>query len=145
MIHRSSAYETDAFVRLSYCGIGMPYKSREKQREAGRRNGKSPKGLLRNRRTKMRRARQLSMPFATAVYRLYKMILFNLVVKAGLNTCFRCGTRIEKVSDLSIEHKDPWQQAADPRAAFFDLDNITFSHLLCNSRGSKYEMDALAD
>jgi hypothetical protein len=34
---------------------------------------------------------------------------------------------------LSIDHKNPWQAAADPKASFFDLDNIAFSHLRCNS------------
>ena len=36
------------------------------------------------------------------------------------------------MSDLSIEHKVPWMSADNPIDAFFDLDNIAFSHLKCN-------------
>ena len=74
----------------------------------------------------------LGMPVGTASARLLKSILFSLVVKTDQNFCHRCGGCIERVIDLSIEHKNSWQQADDPVAAFFDLENITFSHRSCN-------------
>ena len=60
--------------------------------------------------------------------------MFMLVKKAGMDTCFRCRTRIELESELSIEHEEGWQTSPDPVAAFFDLEKISFSHLACNLR-----------
>ncbi len=74
----------------------------------------------------------LGMPIGTAANRLRKMILFSLVCRLELNTCYQCGKEILAVGDLSIEHKEPWLQADDPVTSFFDLDNIAFSHLSCN-------------
>ena len=58
--------------------------------------------------------------------------MFSLVVRLGENLCHQCGEKIESVETFSIEHKTPWQTASDPIAAFFDVENISFSHLLCN-------------
>jgi len=33
---------------------------------------------------------------------------------------------------FSIEHVIPWLDSEDPVKLFFDLDNISFSHLKCN-------------
>jgi len=74
----------------------------------------------------------LGMPHGTASNRLRKMILWRMVQELGEDNCFRCGQQIKDVDDLSIEHKEPWQSADDPRAVFFDLENIAFSHLRCN-------------
>ena len=74
----------------------------------------------------------LNMNFGTASHRLRKSILFDLLRRFDLDHCFRCEQKIEDVDDLSIEHKEPWQGANDPKAAFFDLKNIAFSHLRCN-------------
>jgi hypothetical protein len=75
----------------------------------------------------------LGMPFGTASHRLRKEIMFSMVKELGRDRCFRCGEKIEHIDDLSIEHKSPWQSAPDPKASFFSLDNISFSHLTCNS------------
>lgn len=74
----------------------------------------------------------LGMPIGTASARLLRAILFRLVSRLGENVCHRCGETISAVAELSIEHKDSWQYAADPVAAFFDLDNVSFSHKSCN-------------
>lgn len=73
----------------------------------------------------------LGMPFGTAMGRLRKMILFDLVKKCGLNFCYRCRHKIESIDDFSIEHKKAWL-GVDVKL-FWDLDNIEFSHLHCNS------------
>lgn len=75
----------------------------------------------------------LGINFSTATQRLRKLIMWSLVQETGKDVCFRCGNQIENVDDLSIEHKAPWQSAPDPQKAFFDLNNIAFSHLRCNS------------
>ncbi len=74
----------------------------------------------------------LGMPFGTANARLRKAIMFSLVQRLGLDICCRCGKQIETVIDVSMDHIIPWQNAEDPIALFFDLDNIAFSHLSCN-------------
>ncbi len=79
-----------------------------------------------------RKSEQLGMPVGTAANRLRKMILFSLVQKLGLDTCYRCKEPIMSIDDLSIEHIEPWLDSEDPIDLFFDLSNIAFSHMKCN-------------
>lgn len=74
----------------------------------------------------------LGMPFGTAMARLRKAILFDLVVAAGKNVCHHCKGEILIIDEFSIEHKDPWQRAEDPVTSFFSLENIGYSHYRCN-------------
>lgn len=67
--------------------------------------------------------------FSTARHRLQRMILFDFVQKAGRDSCYQCGSLIESVEELSIEHMTPHR--SDPML-FWDLDNIAYSHLKCN-------------
>ena len=80
---------------------------------------------------------QLGMPNGTAAQKLRKMIMFQLIQKLGLNTCFQCGNKIETIEELSIEHKVAWLDSNNPKELFFDLDNIAFSHLSCNCSNAK--------
>jgi len=79
------------------------------------------------------KAAALGMSHGTAANKLRKMILFSLVCRLNLNMCYRCDGEILSVDDLSIEHKEAWMQADDLIQSFFDLGNIAFSHLSCNS------------
>jgi len=73
----------------------------------------------------------LGMPIGTAQGKLRKMVLFHLLKKHNENFCFQCGAEIETVETLSIEHKKPWvNEGAD---LFWDIENVAFSHLSCNS------------
>lgn len=74
----------------------------------------------------------LGMNHGAAAHQLRKNILFHLLEKLEMNVCFQCNRVIVDTKDLSIEHKDPWMSAKDPKNSFFDLDNIAFSHLTCN-------------
>lgn len=76
------------------------------------------------------KSEQLGMPFGTAANRLRQRILFRLVQEAGRDRCFVCEEVIEAATDLSIEHKKPWLHR-DPDL-FWDLDNVAFSHRVCN-------------
>ena len=76
------------------------------------------------------KVRQLGMPWGTASARLKKAVMFELVVRAGLDTCFRCGERIETAADLSIDHKVDWVDVDSK--LFWDLSNVAFSHRACN-------------
>jgi hypothetical protein len=66
--------------------------------------------------------------FSTATSRLRKNVLFDLLVRHDENKCFRCGERITRPEELSMEHMEPWRTPAQ----FWDVDNIAFSHLRCN-------------
>jgi hypothetical protein len=76
--------------------------------------------------------RLLGMANGTAWNRLRRLVLFMVLQRFKVNICFRCGKGIERVEELSFEHKTAWQSAPDPKASFFDLDNVAFSHLRCN-------------
>jgi hypothetical protein len=78
---------------------------------------------------------QLGMNACTAQGRLQRRIMFMLVQKAGLDLCYRCGKRIERIEDFSIDHKHPWFDI-NP-SLFWDLDNIAFSHLKCNTEARR--------
>lgn len=75
-------------------------------------------------------ASQLGMPHGTATSKLRKIILFNFAQRLKEDICFKCGKQIETVDELSIEHKLPWEGRST--SLFWDLNNITFSHLKCN-------------
>lgn len=78
----------------------------------------------------VRKSLFLGMPHGTAANRLRKQLLFKYVQQAGDDVCFKCGQKIESVDDLSIEHKEPWENRSVE--FFWDLDNIAFSHIRCN-------------
>lgn len=67
---------------------------------------------------------------ATASGKLLRSLLFNFIKDAGI-VCFRCGKEMSR-EDFSIEHKKSWMQADNPVEAFFDLENVTYSHKKCN-------------
>ncbi len=75
----------------------------------------------------------LGQNLGNASVKLYRQMLFHFVQQAAQNTCYRCDEAIENVEEFSLEHKESWQSAADPTASYFDLYNITFSHLRCNA------------
>lgn len=76
---------------------------------------------------------QLGMSYGAASSRLKKSIMFDFAQKLGLDVCHQCGEKIERVEDISVEHKEPWLDSDDPVGKFFCLGNIAFSHLSCNS------------
>lgn len=78
------------------------------------------------------KAALLGMPFGTATGKLRKSILFALLMELGATLCYRCGLEIQHEEELSIEHKESWASSENPVDRFFNLDNISFSHLSCN-------------
>jgi hypothetical protein len=71
--------------------------------------------------------------YSSARGRLMKMILFQLAKETNKNICFQCGEEIKTIGELSIEHKKPWMKSKNPKESFYDLNNIAFSHLDCNT------------
>lgn len=82
-----------------------------------------------------RKSQFLGMPHGTASSRLRKLILFDLLRRHKENICFKCTQLIEKVEELSIEHKKPWEGVSVE--LFWNLENIAFSHLICNTKGRR--------
>jgi hypothetical protein len=76
------------------------------------------------------------MPFGTANNRLRKSLLYDYAKRCNEDFCFRCQVRIDSIEEFSIEHKVSWYYADNPEFAFFDLNNIAFSHISCNIRAS---------
>lgn len=78
------------------------------------------------------KTQQLGMPHSTAAGKLRKYIMFDLVQRLNLDTCFQCNKKIKTEKEFSIEHKEPWLHSGEPFKNFFNLNNIAFSHLNCN-------------
>lgn len=81
--------------------------------------------------TKSKKDLQLGMSASTAQHRLLKDILWNLVKKTNQHICCKCNKDMER-DNFSIEHVVPWLDSHDPISLFFDLENISFSHITCN-------------
>lgn len=81
-----------------------------------------------------RKSEQLGMPHGTANNRLRKMVVLSLLQQLGQDVCYRCHKNIETVAELSMEHKIAWLDF--DAKLFWDLDNVAFSHLSCNSRAA---------
>ena len=82
---------------------------------------------------------QLGMDHGKARNILSRSIMFDFSKRLGLDVCFQCGKKIETLRELSIEHKTAWLDSDNPPKLYFDLNNIAFSHLSCNSAaGAKY-------
>lgn len=78
---------------------------------------------------------KLGMNASTASNRLVKDLLFNFIISSG-HKCFWCGEELTRET-FSIEHKIPWLNSEDPKSLFFDIDNISYSHFLCNVKAAK--------
>lgn len=79
---------------------------------------------------------QLGMNPSTARQRLIKNLMHNMAVQLGQDKCHRCGG-VVTVDEFSIEHKTPWLDSNSPVDVYFDLSNIAFSHLSCNSGAAR--------
>ena len=85
----------------------------------------------------------LGMPIGTAVGRLRKMIMFNLVKQLGKDLCYRCGEQIKYIENFSIDHKKFW--LGIDKKLFWDLENIAFSHIECNTVDGKQKDPVIID
>jgi hypothetical protein len=79
----------------------------------------------------------LGMNKGTAMHRLKKMIMFEFAKRLGMDKCYRCNLLIEDVSEFSVEHKESWLWK-DVKL-FWDINNIAFSHLICNSGAANFK------
>lgn len=77
-----------------------------------------------------KKADQLGMNPGTASNRLVKDILFKFVSDAGFK-CHRCDGELSR-DNFSIDHMIEWLDSDNPVETFFDVNNISYSHLNCN-------------
>lgn len=71
---------------------------------------------------------------STAKSRLNKLLMFELAKKCNLETCYRCGVKIENFEDFTIDHKESWLLSDEPAKMFYNIENIAFSHAKCNCK-----------
>jgi hypothetical protein len=82
-----------------------------------------------------KKVEQLGMSQGKAGGKLYRLLLFYMAKKLGMDICFRCGKRIERLEEFSIDHKKAWLDV--DVALFWDLENIAFSHRKCNGAAAR--------
>ena len=81
-------------------------------------------------------SKELGIDAGTAHNRLVKDLLWKFIVQCETTKCFRCGLEMCRET-YSVEHKIPWRGTDNARGLFFDLDNVTFSHLKCNMAAAR--------
>ena len=84
-------------------------------------------------------AAQLGMPQGTASAKLKKALLYDMAKKLDRDICYRCGVKIGSIDEFSIEHKVNWLNSGRALELFLDINNIAFSHHLCNIRASAHK------
>lgn len=77
-----------------------------------------------------RRDQQLGLKYSTAMHRLRKAVMLDLLQRAGKDACYRCHRPIADPEELSVDHKADWLHA--DASLFWDLENIAFAHRSCN-------------
>jgi len=98
---------------------------------------KEGKGKRKRKSRSNHKENQLGMNPSTASNRLVKQLLFSFGERLDMQWCFQCGAKIDGIDDMSIEHKIPWLHSEDPIGLYYDLDNIAFSHKICNYAASR--------
>lgn len=78
-----------------------------------------------------KKQQQLGMNPSTASGKLVRDVLWKLVAQTEQDACCKCGEPMSRET-FSIEHVTPWLDSEDPVGLYFDLENISFSHLRCN-------------
>jgi hypothetical protein len=83
-----------------------------------------------------KKKKQLGMNPSAANYKLTKDILWNFILETNKNKCHQCGEEMSRET-FSIEHIIPWLDSDDPKDKFFNMNNISFSHLKCNCAAAR--------
>lgn len=86
-----------------------------------------------------RKQNLLGMNSSTANHRLIKDLLWKMITESKQDKCFHCG-KIMTRDTFSIEHKKSWVYSKTPLQTYFDLENISFSHLNCNSAAGRLQL-----
>jgi len=84
---------------------------------------------------------QLGMSKGRARHILITKLIFEFICHANLNSCHRCKLPMT-VDSYSIDHKVDWLDSLNPLEVYLDLQNIGFSHKICNSLAAKRHKNA---
>lgn len=146
---RVSLPVTEFYTRTGCSGYNSYCKPCHKKRQV--RHTESRNMRLRERRAEQRRMREeanrsrgyrpstvgnakknaiLGMSAGKARNILVKRVLLSLAEALGRDICFRCRQPIGDASLLSLDHVVDWLEVGP--SAYFDVNNIAFSHLSCN-------------
>ncbi len=77
--------------------------------------------------------KQLGMSSGNAKHILSRKIIFSLLKEQTKNICYRCNKEIKSYKTLSIDHKKDWLHSKNAKKLFFDIKNVKFSHIKCNT------------
>lgn len=83
-----------------------------------------------------KKKQQLGIDPGTASHRLVRDLLWSFIVADGFNFCYHCNESMTR-DNFSIEHKEPWLDSENPLKLYFDLDNISYSHRVCNIKAAR--------
>lgn len=75
---------------------------------------------------------KLGMSPSAARDRLTRQLLWREIKDTP---CYRCGEAMS-LETYSIEHVVPWLNSEAPIDVYFNLDNVSFSHSVCNKRAN---------
>src|ERR1044072_7625061 len=81
--------------------------------------------------------KQLGVRYKTASSRLDRKLLFFLAQKCGMDICYRCGKRIEDISDFDRDHKEPYLHKDNAIELYSNVENVGFSHKSCNRAAAR--------
>ncbi len=81
---------------------------------------------------------QLNMSLGKARNILVKSLMFDMAKKCNLDICFKCNQKITDIKDFTIEHKKEWLHSENPQDLYFNLNNIAFSHNICNIKSQRH-------
>ena len=63
---------------------------------------------------------------------LMKDLVYHFYKKHGGGKCYRCGKKLKR-DDFTIDHIEPWRNKVNAKELFFNINNISFSHISCNT------------
>ena len=72
--------------------------------------------------------------YQETAYKVQEVEKKVLVQETKKDRCFRCDEKITNYIELSIDHMDAWLD--QDNSVFWNLNNIAYSHLTCNSAKS---------
>lgn len=79
----------------------------------------------------------LGTSMSNATMRLLRSLVFDYICRMHDNYCYRCKLPMTR-QDFSIEHIKEWRGAENGQELFFDIDNISYSHLKCNTEARRF-------
>jgi len=68
-----------------------------------------------------------------ARFKLLRALAYEYMKMKFHGLCHNCHKFVER-EDFSLEHIIPWMNSFDPKRFFYDVQNLTISHISCNAK-----------